>query len=1150
MKKLFVIFTCFVFIGIQQSKATIFYVDVVLGSDFYNGLFQLPGTAPEGPFATINFAVLSASAGDTIIVAAGEYPEQVKIDKPLVLWGAQQGVKPISSSRGFGLESVLIPQVSDITSTPGSQNWAMWVNSDSVQVDGFSFDGDNTGLTTGKNLNGTDPDLSYGIVVWGLFRNVSIVNSIVVNYYETLIFGYSGLGAAVNNQIRDCFLFNCGVDAIHLESNYYSQVSDNIVDQSPKGIYLNSYSVPIPGTYEISDNWLNITDIAIEIDLLANSGLWQIRQNHIQTDGSNPFFIGIYIYNTSLLAKISFNDNFINGGFSGYYLEDNLKSKLSITNDTLSMNTYGIYSENNQNIAITDTLEIDQVVMSQNNSAGIFCTSDSVQLILKCKDVKISNSNNGVHVAGKVEWLAGNTAFNIILGNFIILDSNANSKRAKLDIDATFCTFEGKTGAVMTGNEGIITEDKIFHYMDRKGLAYVNFKTNNVFVTNSSGNDNLTAGIVKLTDNGVVHISGGTTSEDVIISKNLTFTNYGTVQIGIITMLGTAKRLKLIGDINLSGGLVLSDGFIESNPGNAVHLLTSASISGGSPVSFVDGILYRKASGTGKTVLSFTVGKGTDYRPADLEVTFGAASGVTEFSLEMFNGIPPSFALPAGVKNVSQIRYWLSQVYKVANISEVKYKLSYGTVNVNDQVSQPANLRVLWSSVSGGPYIDLGGTGTSAPNGTITSSVASAGFGIVALGNINGGTNLLGKPGPISIFSWQRGCQNDSTIFTDLSVDLNNVTAWAWDFGDPALTDDTSTASNPFYIYQDTGFFVARLIVTNGFGQKDTSYQTVRITDNPVPFITYVSPCFPNAISFDDSGSVNIGIVALRVWKIDGKEFFGKNVAYGFADSGTYTVELVSTSSFGCTDSVQETIVYGKTPNVIISPSDTSFVCIGDTVTLSSTNTHLSYEWNSGEFTTKIERDQTGIAILTVSSSKNCFASDTAFVQIVPLPIANAGYDTLIYAGTAAFLHGSGGVSYLWSPAEYLDDETSQNPVARPKLKVTGYNLKVTDQYGCVANDSMYVTLNEPDFIKIPNMVTPNDDGQNDTWDLSAVPDIENSKVVILDRWGGLLLETENYKHNWKGRFEDKDLPEGTYIYIIKLKTYNTEVKGNLLLIR
>jgi gliding motility-associated-like protein len=415
---------------------------------------------------------------------------------------------------------------------------------------------------------------------------------------------------------------------------------------------------------------------------------------------------------------------------------------------------------------------------------------------------------------------------------------------------------------------------------------------------------------------------------------------------------------------------------------------------------------------------------------------------------------------------------------------------------------------------------------------------------------MTGGTNLLGKPGPISLFSWQRGCQNDSTIFTDMSADLNNVTSWAWDFGDLTLTNDTSTASNPFYIYQDTGFFNAQLIVTNAFGQKDTSYQTVRITDNPAPVITFVSPCFPNAVTFEDSGSVNIGVVALRVWKIDGQEFFGKNVAYGYPAAGTHTVELVSTSSFGCTDSVQETFVYGNTPNVVINPSDTSFVCIGDTLTLSSTNTHLSYDWNSGESSTSIERDQTGIVILTVSSSKNCMASDTAFVQIVPLPIAYAGSDTLIYAGTAAFLHGSGGVSYLWSPAEDLDDETSPNPVARPKAKITGYNLEVTDKYNCVANDSVYVTLNEPDFIKIPNMVTPNGDGHNDVWDLSEVPDIENSMVVIMDKWGGLVLETDKYKHNWNGRFEDKDLPEGTYIYIIKLKTYNTEVKGNLLLMR
>jgi hypothetical protein len=109
-----------------------------------------------------------------------------------------------------------------------------------------------------------------------------------------------------------------------------------------------------------------------------------------------------------------------------------------------------------------------------------------------------------------------------------------------------------------------------------------------------------------------------------------------------------------------------------------------------------------------------------------MDITFGAPSGTTEFSMEMLNGIPPAFALPAGVKNISQIRYWLSQVHNVANISDVKYKLSYDIVSVNDQVSQPGNLRVLRSS--GGPYINLGGTGTAAPTGSITTTAASSVF--------------------------------------------------------------------------------------------------------------------------------------------------------------------------------------------------------------------------------------------------------------------------------------------------------------------------------------------------------------------------------------------------------------------------------------
>jgi gliding motility-associated-like protein len=62
--------------------------------------------------------------------------------------------------------------------------------------------------------------------------------------------------------------------------------------------------------------------------------------------------------------------------------------------------------------------------------------------------------------------------------------------------------------------------------------------------------------------------------------------------------------------------------------------------------------------------------------------------------------------------------------------------------------------------------------------------------------------------------------------FEDQSV---GALYWAWDFGVPVITTDSSSLQNPTYSYADTGIYVVQLIVTNSFGCTDTAYNDVEI---------------------------------------------------------------------------------------------------------------------------------------------------------------------------------------------------------------------------------------------------------------------------------------------------------------------------------
>ena len=86
---------------------------------------------------------------------------------------------------------------------------------------------------------------------------------------------------------------------------------------------------------------------------------------------------------------------------------------------------------------------------------------------------------------------------------------------------------------------------------------------------------------------------------------------------------------------------------------------------------------------------------------------------------------------------------------------------------------------------------------------------------------------------------------------------------------------------------------------------------------------------------------------------------------------------------------------------------------------------------------------------------------------------------------------------------------------------------------------SEVVTFGKVDLF-IPNAFSPDGDGINDIWEIPGIENAVGYKLIIFNRWGIKVYETNNYKNDWAGTsqtdsFISKDnmLPEGTYFYSI-----------------
>jgi len=109
----------------------------------------------------------------------------------------------------------------------------------------------------------------------------------------------------------------------------------------------------------------------------------------------------------------------------------------------------------------------------------------------------------------------------------------------------------------------------------------------------------------------------------------------------------------------------------------------------------------------------------------------------------------------------------------------------------------------------------------------------------------------------------------------------------------------------------------------------------------------------------------------------------------------------------------------------------------------------------------------------------------------------------------------------------------------------------------CGDTDSTIIVVS-PEQIEdllIPDVVTPNGDGRNDTWRIQGIRAYDDIAIYIFTRWGEKVFEFtgtgDGYhetQNQWDGTLNGKELPLGTYVYILEL---NNEVshKGTVTLI-
>jgi len=251
-------------------------------------------------------------------------------------------------------------------------------------------------------------------------------------------------------------------------------------------------------------------------------------------------------------------------------------------------------------------------------------------------------------------------------------------------------------------------------------------------------------------------------------------------------------------------------------------------------------------------------------------------------------------------------------------------------------------------------------------------------------------------------------------------------------------------------------------------------------------------------------------------------------------ETGTIYVEAIDLN--GCSTNSDSIFIMSSTLNYALY-QDAGFSCFNDSILIGVLTDTDSLMWSTPEginidtsqYTFANNVATSGWYYIELWDTIGCSYSDSIYISLNFNPQIDLVDDTMLcLSDWLSFNTFEDSLTYSWEGIGVVD--------SLPIIENTWYTVIATSQFGCSSIDSVYIIAIDCED-DLPNVITTNSDGINDTFIIDEAPIFPNNHLQILNRWGNIIFEMNGYDNSFNGA----DVSDGVYFYYFIYDTTQPE---------